>query len=64
MEKDALKGDTLSKEFQRLGFKRERRFYSLKKNDRLKAFIMVMISDIGLNLSNLTNCVKVFVLDL
>jgi hypothetical protein len=63
LEKDALEGDPLSKEFRRLGFKRERRFYSLKKNDHLKAFIVVMISDIGLNLSNLTNCVKIFVLD-
>ena len=53
----------LQKEFQRLGFKREKHLFSLKRGDLLKAVIYVNKSDIGLNLSNLTNSVHVFVLD-
>jgi len=60
---DMLDNDNLSKEFKRLGFKRERILFSLKKNDALKAVIVVNVSDIGLNLSNLTNCFHVFILD-
>jgi hypothetical protein len=60
---DMIDNDNLSKEFNGLGFKRERILFSLKKNDTLKAVIMVNVSDIGLNLSNLTNCLHVFILD-
>ncbi len=63
LEAEKLYEDELSKEYNELGFKRKKRFYSLKKRGNLKAVNMVMISDIGLNLSNLTNCIKVFVLD-
>ena len=55
--------DQLSSEYQRLGFKKEKYLFSLRKGDQLKAVILVNISDIGLNLSNLTNSVKVMVLD-
>jgi len=55
--------NNLSQEYQRLGFKREKYCFSLKKGEHLKAFILVMLSDIGLNLSNLTNCIMVFVVD-
>jgi hypothetical protein len=37
--------------------------FSLKRNKRLKAIVMVNISDIGLNLSDLTSGIKVIVLD-
>lgn len=60
---DMIDNDNLSKEFNRLGFKRERLLFSLKKNDALKAVIVVNVSDIGLNLSNLTNCFHVIILD-
>ncbi|MDF1591069.1 MAG: hypothetical protein P1P89_06085 [Desulfobacterales bacterium] len=53
----------LSEEYRKLGFKRERVLYSLKKGSSLKAVIMVNISDIGLNLSDLTRCIQVFVID-
>jgi hypothetical protein len=46
--------DELSAEYQRLGFKKEKHLFSLRKGDLLKAVILVNISDIGLNLSNLT----------
>ena len=53
----------LSEEFKRLGFKRERRLLSLKNKGVLKAVVMVNISDIALNMSDLSNCIKIFVLD-
>ena len=58
-----LDNNELSKEYQRLGFKREKYLFTLKKGDRIKAIFLVCISDIGLNLSELTNCIKAFVMD-
>lgn len=63
LEPDMINSEELNKEYQRLGFKRERHLFSLKKDGLLKAIIMVTLSDLGLNLSNLTNCIHVFVLD-
>ncbi len=55
--------DELVKEYQKLGFKREKLLFSIKMNKMLKAIVLVNISDIGLNLSDLTNGIKVIVLD-
>jgi len=55
--------DELVKEYQKHGFKRKKLLFSLKMNKLLKAIVMVNISDIGLNLSDLTNGIKVIVLD-
>ena len=55
--------DELSKEYQALGFKREKHLFSLKNDVNLKAVIMANISDVGLNMSELTNCIKVVVPD-
>jgi len=63
LEADVIDSDNLNKEYQKIGFKRDRHLFSLKKDGDIKAVIMVNVSDIGLNLSNLTNCVHVFVLD-
>jgi hypothetical protein len=63
LEPGMIESNDLSKEYQRLGFKRERHLFSLKKDGALKAVIMVNSSDIGLNMSDLTNCLKVIVLD-
>ena len=63
LEPDAMNLDHLTKEFKRLGFKRERYLFSLKKNSRLKAVFMANISDVGLNLSELTSCIQVIILD-
>jgi hypothetical protein len=54
---------TLADEYHALGFKKERYIYSLKKEGRLKAVVIVNVSDIGLNMSNLTNCPTIIVLD-
>lgn len=63
LEPDMIDCDDLSKEYQKIGFKRERYLFSLRKDDVLKAVIMVNVSDTGLNMSNLTNCIHVIVLD-
>ena len=58
-----IDGGDLAKEFHKFGFKREKYLFSLKNDVNLKAVFMVNISDVGLNMSDLTNCIKVFVLD-
>ncbi len=63
LKPDTIDLDELSKAYQKLGFKRERLIFSLKKSNDLKAIIMVNISDIGLNLSDLTSCIKFIILD-
>jgi len=63
LEPDMIIGDDLSQEYKRIGLKRERHLFSLRKDDILKAVIVVSVSDFGLNMSNLTNCIHVIVLD-
>ena len=53
----------LASRYREHGLKRERRVYALKKNGHTKAVIMVNISDSALNLSDLTNCVSLFLLE-
>jgi len=53
----------LSAEYARQGFKRERQVFSLKVNGKVLAVLLLTISDIGLNLSNLTNCIHALVLE-
>jgi hypothetical protein len=53
----------LASEYSRQGLRRERQVFCLRKDGRLGAMISITLSDIGLNLSNLTNCVHVIVLD-
>ena len=55
--------EDLSQDYRDAGFSLDRHIYTLKKNGNIKAVIMVNISDVGLNLADLTNCVKVLVLD-
>jgi hypothetical protein len=55
--------DNLSREYTGLGLTRGRQLYSLRKNGQLTAVVMVNIADLGLNLSDLTNCIKIFVVD-
>jgi hypothetical protein len=55
--------DDLATEYEKLGFKRKREVYALKLNNILKAIFVLDLSDIGLNLSELTNRIMAFVLD-
>ena len=63
LEQSSENLDELSKEYQRLGLKRERHLISLKKDGRVKAVVMINISDIGLNLADLTSTLQVIVVD-
>lgn len=53
----------LMEEYRNAELTRDIEFYSLKKDKRLKAVIMSDRSSAGLNMSDLMNCVKVFVTD-
>jgi hypothetical protein len=53
----------LSTEYHNVGLRRERYLFSLKKDSVLKAIVMVNKTNLGLNLSELTNSIKIFVLD-
>ncbi len=60
----ALKPESgISEEYTRLGFKRERHLFSLKKDGALKALFMALVSDACLNMSGLLHCVHVFAID-
>jgi hypothetical protein len=53
----------LSGEYAREGFKRLRQLFCLKAEGKLLAVLLLTISDLGLNLSNLTNCMHAIVLE-
>lgn len=54
----------INEQYNRLGLRRERFFFSLRRPDGgLAALCVVNISDVGLNMSDLTNCVQLLVID-
>jgi len=53
----------LAGEYQDLGLVKEKHLFSLKRAGRLKAVFLANISDIGLNLSELTNTITTMILD-
>ncbi|MFO8082807.1 MAG: hypothetical protein R6U27_00655 [Desulfobacterales bacterium] len=63
LKPDSLNKKELELKYEKLQFKKEKYLFSLKVDGYLKAIIMLTLSDIGLNLSNLTNCFHVIVLD-
>jgi hypothetical protein len=60
---EKLDCNDLSTEYSKEGLIRQRRLFSLKKDSSLKAVFLINTSNVGLNLSDITNCVKVFVMD-
>jgi len=60
---DMLPDNDINAEYRALGFKREKQVFALKQAGRLMAVIVVALSDTGLNLSNLTNCMHVVVIE-
>ena len=61
---DALEKDIMTnREYENAEFKRMRELYSLKYDEELMALIIINRSDLGLNMSDLTNCIQVFVLE-
>lgn len=63
LEQHSWQRDGLSAEYRLHGFKRERHLFSVKHDDVVKAIIVASLSDVGLNLSDLTHCLKVIVVD-
>lgn len=55
--------DSLCQQFRTLGFQREYQIIAFREGRALKAMVLAQFSDFGLNMSNLTNCIKVFVVD-
>lgn len=53
----------LSHSYRQAGLKREHYRFSLKRDEHLKAIFEVNTSDIGLNMSDLTSCIKIIILD-
>ena len=60
---EKIDGMDLSREYAKLGLTRLLHLYSLKNNGQLKAVFQVNQSDVGLNLSDITSCIKVYVTD-
>lgn len=60
---NVLNIDTLSEEYKRMGLNRHRQVLALRQGHQLKAIIMVNLTDLSLNLSDLTNCIKIIVID-
>jgi hypothetical protein len=63
LQPDTVDCRELSEEYRRLDFTMERYCYTLKKNGSIKAIVTINLSDLGLNLSDLTNCIHVLVVD-
>lgn len=49
----------LTLRYQKAGLKKKRSLWSIRFKDRLVAFFIVNTSDVALNMSDLTNCIKV-----
>lgn len=63
LKPDGEPDSELNGEYTRYGFARSQSVLALKYNRELSAVITVTRSDIGLNLSNLTNCIHIFLLE-
>jgi len=55
--------ENLTKEYESLGLRKERYLFSLRIKNSLKAIVMINISDIGLNMSEINNSIKIFIID-
>jgi len=55
--------DELNERYRETGLFRQHHAFALKNNGSLQAILTVTLSNLGLNLSNLTNCIHVFVID-
>jgi hypothetical protein len=63
LKPESMNKNELGLTYKELNFKREKYLFSLRVDGCLKAIVMMTLSDIGLNLSNLTNCFHVLILD-
>ena len=63
LDEDTEKFNELAGAYREIGLIRDRHLFALEFNCELKAVIMVNLSDLGLNMSDLTNCITVFILN-
>jgi hypothetical protein len=63
LEPGTWRNESLVREYENLGFKRKRHLFALTHQDRLKALMIANVSDLGLNLSDLTHGIHAIVLD-
>ncbi len=55
--------DTIGEEYRKCGFHKERHLLALKRNGILLAVLLLNLSELGLNMSDLTHCLHVFVVN-
>jgi hypothetical protein len=63
LEPSSWRNEALEQEYKDLGFNRKRNICALMQQGRLKALMIANVSDLGLNLSDLTRCIHAIVLD-
>jgi len=63
LEPESMEQDNLNLEYANIGIKKAREIFAFKMDGQIKAILILNISDLAINLSELTNCLKVFVLD-
>jgi len=54
---------TVDHEYKRMGYQRQQVCHALKLNNKLKGIFITLSTNVGLNMSDLTNCVHVIILD-
>lgn len=60
---DQLDISELASTYNKIGLKRDRHIFALNHRDKLCAVVVVNIADMGLNMSDLTNSVQIFVIN-
>ncbi len=63
LQPEGPESNGLSDEYRQLGLKKEIHVYSLHEERELKAVFIVNVTDTGFNMTNLTNCATVIVID-
>lgn len=63
LQHDPACRDGVAEEYRKLGFKKEKHFYALRKEGILKALVLANCTDAGFNMANLTNCAIFMALD-
>ncbi len=58
---DQIDTSNLAQSYNRIGLKRDRHIYALRHRERLCALVVVNVADLGLNMSDLTNSIKLFI---
>ena len=63
LQPDTVEKSTLLEDYKQAGLKRDIKMYTLKLHSAVKALFLADFSNAGLNMSELMNCLKVFITD-